>query len=753
MRWRSTLERNGFEELGHILRPGLWLFWNPTERIELHVIDLGACVLSRGLKSYFVKGRTEEGEELWARRIEELQESLTTYFASVRVSFCHFRDISRLFTIRRIREKNFRELGREFEPGVNEARLRQVRAEFEKKREEIANKQADKHLDAISSLKIPGLTSMLREGEARLRQEASILAEEGKTLARKVGIEKALLRAYQRDGSAAGVHFLIATESRPADTEAEFRDSTLAAVKELRDLHRFQIRQKLSQLRLPIEESTDPFLDFMGLWSGFPDPGGLEKAGRRYEDLQRRTEDRLILTPIRDIIVDGARKDEKKVLAPRIVRAFLRRLPKVPATPKRPEVLTSLPRKGKLAWIGYVMVGSEVTDTPFMLPLDQMLHVYISARTGGGKSFLARVLAEGAIILGINVLILDPRNQAIGLLVPEDRSEVLERYPEFGLARSYARGFAANYHAPGLGLGGELPEDLSALAQGTNVVSFKGLENVPRCELFSHIVESVFHAHTAEEHEGIKTFMLIEEARLFTKKRLPKKEKPAGERAENAIDLVTREGRKYGLYVGLVSQTIMDYSHSVATIRQNTTTKIFLGNSDNEIEHASECLADGRAIVGLPPAEAITFNPTWDEVRVKVRPPLSKVWEPAQREAEGIVGTHRAPGERVALSREEHGLLDAARVYHRTTGQYINLGQAGQQLGVSSKRRMLALVGRLVQKGCIRVEETKARGRPKLIVPLDEMADGTRAKLGPYEDHGDHGLNADEDNHRTDKEL
>ena len=80
------------------------------------------------------------------------------------------------------------------------------------------------------------------------------------------------------------------------------------------------------------------------------------------------------------------------------------------------------------------------------LPLTQVVHGYISGTTGSGKSFLARAIVEEASqYKPLNILILDPRNQFVGLLVPENRPQILGQYSEFGMDANRARGFAFDY--------------------------------------------------------------------------------------------------------------------------------------------------------------------------------------------------------------------------------------------------------------------------------------------------------------------
>ena len=69
---------------------------------------------------------------------------------------------------------------------------------------------------------------------------------------------------------------------------------------------------------------------------------------------------------------------------------------------------------------------------------------------------------------------------------------------------------------------------------------------------------------------------MIEEAHRFTKKRVAEDAKTAGEQAEIALDKLIREGQKFGITVDVTSQSIKDFSRDFASIRQNTTTKIFM---------------------------------------------------------------------------------------------------------------------------------------------------------------------------------
>jgi DNA helicase HerA-like ATPase len=266
-----------------------------------------------------------------------------------------------------------------------------------------------------------------------------------------------------------------------------------------------------------------------------------------------------------------------------------------------------------------------------------MLHCLVSGRTGSGKSCLGRVLVEGLVVYeDLAILILDPRGQWAGLLWPEDRSEVLARYGSFGLEPGQARSFPFTYHGVGLNLGEPLPEDLKQLALGRRIVSFKGMDDRARCELFARILEEAFEANATAESGRPGLLVVVEEITLFLKKGVMDEAQEAAQHAELSVDRIAREGRKYGVNLLLPGQSSKDLSYAMASTRQNITTRVFMGNSNREIEYADEFLS--RMIVSLPPGEVFVCNPEWGVVRIRVRPSLSKVHEPGEQEIRRVVG-------------------------------------------------------------------------------------------------------------------
>jgi hypothetical protein len=141
------------------------------------------------------------------------------------------------------------------------------------------------------------------------------------------------------------------------------------------------------------------------------------------------------------------------------------------------------------------------------------------------------------------------------------------------------------------------------------------------------------------------------------------------------------------------------------------TTKIFLRNSDREIEYASDIIGDGRVLVQLPTGTALLHNANWGLHRIRVRPPFSKVFELPESEIQKLLGCGNAPVQTVTA---EARTLYAVIKEHGTNPP-LNLSQAGRLAGITSKRRLQELISELEQAGAIYTRRLPERGHPRVI--------------------------------------
>ena len=707
----EIFEQEGFLKIGSLTyRIQLNIWWHPDSKVQVLQLPLGSKALLKGSKSYFMKSITEQGET-WAREIGPLQNYLEAHFPELHIKFSYFRDITDTLAATQIQRKIESQ-----SPSTEIPTIEQI-AKLQRKLDNIRlQQQSSDNLLSLDSDNSGMLHSYMRSQTRTIRKEKQLLQEELNDKKEKLRMFDNLQKEYKRNCSAACFLFSLCSNSHVITTPDEFRDALVSIVKEMADMHRYQVTQKLcgGRLNIHVDEADEPVMVWIEEWLG----GGLSprQISRLNEDfllLREATAKHTMVTPNTDIRLDDAVKDDQKLVAARVVSTLVTRLDKLDATAN----LKDLTKDVMPANVGLIVKNGNVTDEQFDLPLAKCNHTYLSGTTGSGKSYLGRaVIEEGTRYEELSILVLDPANQSAGLLVPEDRESILSLYPDFKMKPESARGFDFKYYAPGLSIGKQLPRDLSVLGNGRVIVSFKGLNDRERCKLFHDILDAIFNDYSSEESTTLRLLIVVEEAQRFTKKRVTEDAKAAGEQAENALDRVVREGRKYGCYVNIQSQSIKDFARDSASIRQNTNTKIFLHNSDREVDYAADFIGDGRQIVRLKPATAIIYNSIWGAVTVKVRPPLSKVWDFSEEDTQRLLTSEETP--LAVLSSDAKQLLAIIRQHYNEMGSGLNISNAGELLGVTSKRQLQQLVDELERKGFVKTRKLRERGNPRIIEPI-----------------------------------
>ena len=727
----DILTQEGFWQIGrfdHRVRLELW--WRPESKMQLIVLTLGSKTLLKGCKSYVMQSISEEGET-YARDINQLHEYLETHFPEAHIAFSYFRDVPRplaeLYLARSTAIKT------PTVPIPSVVDLASLQSQIDRARHD-AESLAD--LARLASDGGQGLvTSYVNKKVTAGRRTVKSLKKEQQRLHRRFRRFEGFQKAYMRQGSAASYTFTIGSNLQLARSPLELRDAISDAVKEITDSHRFQITQKLSggRLNIQIAECDEPHLSWIEHWMGGAlSPTQMQRLQPDFAQLRATANERLMVTADTNIKSDGHVVEPRKRLGARAFLTLVRRLDREGVD----EPMTAPPRSAMPLLIGKRLQGKGALRETCVLPLVGANHIYASGTTGSGKSYLGRVITEeAASISGLSVLVLDPRNQSAGLLAPEDRTDVLARYPDFDMHPDQAHGVRFEYAAPGERIG-RLPRALGDLSSGRHVISFKGMDDRSRCELFADILDAVFDQCAASESDAVRLLMVIEEAHRFTKKRVDESAKAAGARAENALDRLVREGRKFGICALIISQTVRDFAYDSASVRQNTTTKIFMRNSDREIEYAGDFIDNPKRLIALRPGEAICAHSTMGVFHARIRPPRSKVWEFSRDETLQLTNDPKAPSRTV--SGEARQLL--AVIEEHSDG--VNVSALCDLAGVSSKRRMQLLIQELEEGGLVVSKRLRARGAPRLIQAVAKRgASGLRTK--PRTQGGPNRSNAD----------
>ncbi|MHC4329599.1 MAG: helicase HerA domain-containing protein [Planctomycetota bacterium] len=725
----DIFKQQGFTKIGSLCyRLQLDIWWDTKNKIQIIHFILGSRSLLKGSKSYYLKSISEEGET-WARDIGPLHDYLEAHFQEVHLAFSYFRGISDGLAAEQVHRKRSAELTNPQIPSVEEmSKLQRYLLQQRSISESSGNLLSLD--DGSSELLHSYLKQQTRSSRTQLRQ----LKQEHDQKKNQVSLYENMLNEYKRKGSAATLVFGLHSNTHMTQSPQECADAVSYIVKELNNAHRYQVWQKLNggRLNIYVEEAKEPVWMWLEEWlGGALSPCQLARFAREFKSLQDMAIQHTMVTANKNIMVDGHIRDDQKLLAARVVSTMLKRLDR---TKDAAVPLKDLPAEMLPIRLGLLAVAGKITEQYGVLPAGRFDHLYVSGTTGSGKSFTGRVIVEEAAQYEhLNILILDPRNQSVGLLVPEDRDSVLSSYPDFEMEPAQAKGFSFNYFSPGQDLGEELPDDLSELSQGRSIVSFKGLNDHQRCSHFADILESVLESLSTGESEILRLLVVVEEAHQFTKQRTGIDAKQAAQRAENALDRFLREARKYGGCAMTISQSNKDFSRDSASVRQNTNTKVFMHNSDREVDYASSFIGDGRQITRLKPGMAIVFNPLWGAVTLKVRPPLSKVWDFSLRETRKIV--RPGPISRPTLSPEGMRLLGLIKAHTAGNHEAMNMSDLAASSGISSKRWLNQLVEELEGSGYVRTRKLRKPGQPRIVEPIssggaDEMLDQSRTETG-----------------------
>lgn len=729
-----VLLRQGFEKIAEVhyeIQSELW--WHPHHKIMISIIRLGPYFIVKGMKSYAMRSITQEGK-MFVRDLQQFHDYLETHFPEIHISFFHFRDVESPFLIqRRVSEMKSNGSGKASETDLRwkEETLDGIRQEFTGKREQFAQTGKLLKLDRNRSSLV---NSYLRDKLNRLKGDMEGLRATGRQMEKEIFQNYKLLDEYRKKGAAAAFIFSYSSNLQACE-ETSFGDVLSSIVKELKDFHRFQIKQKLfgGKLNIYVEEIEHPALAYqMEFGGGALNPNQLAKLGSRYDDLRQRIEEHLMVLPQKDITIDGATKDEKKLFTAREMQIFLQRLDKQQAV----SVPKDLPKVG--GWIGNVMSGNEITDVPFFHPV-KLNHGYVSGTTRSGKTYIGRGIVENALLEGVVVIILDPTMQWTGLVKPATDPNVLERFDRLGIDRAYARGFDVDFYIPGSPNGPELPGNLKGLVKGCSVVSLMYCDDYERCRIVRDVLTAVYKS-LEREAENLRCLLVLEEAHLFMPGNVMGKAKEISKEVRVLINRIAREKAKYGCNFLFITQSLSDFKGEAKIIREMINSRFFLRASDRvELEYIENYVSrEAKDLVrNLKQGEALVHSyalSTTSGVKVYVRPPFSQVGEFTEKELNDYMG--RRPG-RVkqqskyfdqtetnmktdGLTQREEKALRIVLEYYERNKKPITAILLGNKMGVQGGSRQRIIDG-LIHKGTIKTIKipNTGKGRPiQGLVPL-----------------------------------
>jgi len=726
----TIMKRKGFVAIVEVLEGvKTRVYWHPEMKCEVAIAKVGGKYFVKGMKKYYVKGISEAGKETWDRNLGQLMDTLRISFPEFHLYMAGIMRVTPNMVPEDGALKYFEE---SFESHKKEAK--QLERKLEWVKEELREKEIA--LNACSSL--------TTDGVIKLRQECAFLKEKQKSLEElyewaKDSMERdekeyyksllrhnALVREYMEKGAATCFVIAYSTVLRSGKKE-ELEILVSHTIDDINTAHKYgSFTQTLKDLHIYYEEVTTPWVTHVAEFVGIFSPAHLEADEKILKDLLPF----FVLTGVEDIVVDGEVLERGKKTPGRTFQAFLRR---VRAIGEDAQAIPELPKTG--GWIGNLVLNNKVTDIPVFFPLEKLNHGYISGTTGSGKTFLARVLVENAIAEGVNVVVLDRTRQWTGLIKPAKSEESSARFKALGLKEPFFTGFPAKVL-----IVQDVKEfmenftrNVESMMQGCLVISVKGLSDKEACEVAKLVLEASYHL-ADKETERLERLVVIEEAHAFLPGHVDPSAKEEAQEVRRLIDRISREKRKYGLNLLLITQSISDFKDDARIVREMCNTKFFMRATDkSELEYVTSYISQDAAetVKWLKDGEVLLKNPNFEPIRVCVRPPFSHVGELSEEELAAKEGFERAREEFLArmrralkecesLSEKEEEFLLLAKKLYAEKKEPIAIIELAESLGLEGGTRQ-RIVEELEKKGLIKVVElpSERRGRPrKGIIPL-----------------------------------
>lgn len=573
--------------------PRTFFFWEPEEKAAVEITVLSESqFLVRASKSYRLLKQDEQGRT-WIQNLSKLNDYLADKFPSFQITVNYSNQVSP------------ETLG--FLPeAVSQAEEAQtLLSERNSLNSEIHSLKLsvdhgfDEFTETISE-KLTGKQEQVERLEARIDEITELLQR-----------KKDELGEWKKNG--ASLSYLFTFSNDPDIVRAENLDQIVEKqLKEVQSLHEREARQRLQQskFKLRVEELTEPRVFHRTEHSSLLNPDNLQQLidqNQHLEEplkkLQKESAIQYQAYALSDLSLSTGTFERKRTTPAHAVKSILENLETIPGFNSNGDAPNTGPYVGTIPGTKQV-VGFDPAELP---------HYYIAGETGSGKTYLKKVLTENCASLGYDVLSINPGDQeTLGLSFPNPGHEngVVLPFDQYWIGDDRLL---------------DKPDDIKELFSGLNGVTLQGLPDSDKQEF----VDEVF---TAARDLGDLTkplFIFLEEAHNFNK----------GTAADAIQDLV-REGRKFMVHVGIVTQSPMEFQRNHKTVRENTTT-IFLAGE--YFDYADDFLDDRTEIRDLETGQAILQARDFPKTIVDVRDTLTLPTKPSESQLSTLV--HRFSAE------------------------------------------------------------------------------------------------------------
>lgn len=221
----------------------------------------------------------------------------------------------------------------------------------------------------------------------------------------------------------------------------------------------------------------------------------------------------------------------------------------------------TLPQPGSRS--GFIGRIAETSVTAFLDLNTLQTHTLIAGATGCGKTVVAQSIAEEALLKEKSVLVFDPTAQWSGFLRANKDKRMLRLYGKFHMKKENSMPFKGNVYVI-TDSGRRIDIERFTKPGEITVFYLKNMDTMEMEIFISNVINDINQSNPQESQE-LKTLLIFDEIH-----RMLPKFGGSGKGILN-IEMATREFRKWGIGVVLVSQVLKDFT---SVIQANIGTEI-----------------------------------------------------------------------------------------------------------------------------------------------------------------------------------
>jgi hypothetical protein len=225
----------------------------------------------------------------------------------------------------------------------------------------------------------------------------------------------------------------------------------------------------------------------------------------------------------------------------------------------RPVDVNRLPKKG--LYLGKV---AETNIKAYMNPEDLTTHMIVAGGTGSGKSVASMVIAEELLKKGVPVLVFDPTAQWTGFVKSNTDDRMLATYSKFEMKKEEAmpfKGSIIQVKDP------YMKFEVEKLVKKGEITVFLLNKLTPeQLDYFVRKTIDYMFSISWPESRELKMLLVFDEVHRLLPKYVNRKTSSLEGGGYLALERATREFRKWGIGLVMISQVLLDFKGAIRAV-------------------------------------------------------------------------------------------------------------------------------------------------------------------------------------------